>query len=346
MNNGNSTAALPKDLEQRILRFNELIPCTTAFIDARTPGSDAKENFCLIGAGVAENPGQVVHIDIPHGFNIGAARQPNGCKNSHHSHDTEEVFFVHKGQWQFTWGEHGEDGQIILNEGETISLPTHLFRGFENVGNDDGFLFGILGIDKEKGVPGHVTWAPYVHENANDHGLVLLKDGRLLDTKAGDQVPDEAEIEQPPSLDDISNFKTMTVDDMLNCIQRNEELGLAAMGGISVAGVKELAVIGEANELEAIGAGKMAWGHGFQVRRLQFQAGAVVPLHKRNEEEVLFVYRGSLEVIVNEFSILLEQGDLITTPIGAERCFYNPTKALVDLVVVRGGNAPTSAQFI
>ena len=32
-----------------IVRFNELIPCRTAFIDAHTPGSDQKENYTIIG---------------------------------------------------------------------------------------------------------------------------------------------------------------------------------------------------------------------------------------------------------------------------------------------------------
>ena len=45
-----------------IVRFNELIPCRTAFIDAHTPGSDQKENYTIIGAGVSESPDQHVHL--------------------------------------------------------------------------------------------------------------------------------------------------------------------------------------------------------------------------------------------------------------------------------------------
>ena len=38
------------DFESRIIRYGELVPCKTAFIDAHTPGSDKKENFIsLIG---------------------------------------------------------------------------------------------------------------------------------------------------------------------------------------------------------------------------------------------------------------------------------------------------------
>ena len=66
----------PQDLEARIVRYGDLRPCKTAFIDAHTPGSDQKENFTIIGGGVSESPDQHVHIALPHGFNIGAAGQP------------------------------------------------------------------------------------------------------------------------------------------------------------------------------------------------------------------------------------------------------------------------------
>ena len=94
----------PMDLLARRVRYEDLVPCTTAFIDTRTPGSDLKENFTIIGPGVSESPDQHVHIDIPHGFNIGGARQPPHCVNSQHSHDTAEVFIVHSGTWAFRTG--------------------------------------------------------------------------------------------------------------------------------------------------------------------------------------------------------------------------------------------------
>ena len=40
-----------------IVRYGELVPCKTAFIDAHTPGSDKKENFTIIGGGVSANSG-------------------------------------------------------------------------------------------------------------------------------------------------------------------------------------------------------------------------------------------------------------------------------------------------
>ena len=81
------------EMEKRIVRYGDLKPCKTAFIDAHTPGSNQKENFTIIGGGVSESADQHVHINDTPGFNIGAAGQPPNCRNSLHSHTTAEVFF-------------------------------------------------------------------------------------------------------------------------------------------------------------------------------------------------------------------------------------------------------------
>ena len=33
----------------------------------------------------------------------------------------------------FFWGLEGGDGEVILHPGDLITLPTHMFRGFENI---------------------------------------------------------------------------------------------------------------------------------------------------------------------------------------------------------------------
>ena len=188
----------------RIVRYGELVPCRTAFIDAHTPGSDRKENFTIIGGGVSESPDQHVHIKETPGFNIGAAGQPPNCRNSLHSHHTAEVFFVLKGRWRFFWGRWGTAGEVTLEEGDIINIPTGIFRGFENVGTDYGMIMAILGGDD---AGGGVVWAPQVIEEASDHGLVLAETGKLYDTKKGQSLPEgvapmpvlsEAELEAFP----------------------------------------------------------------------------------------------------------------------------------------------------
>ena len=176
----------PAEMKARIVRYGELRPCKTAFIDAHTPGSDQKENFTIIGGGVSESPDQHVHIVDTPGFNIGAAGQPPKCRNSLHSHRTAEVFFVLKGRFRFFWGRWGTAGEVVLEEGDIINIPTGIFRAFENIGTDYGMIMAILGGDD---AGGGVIWAPQVITDAKDYGLILGQNGKLYDSKKGQSLP-------------------------------------------------------------------------------------------------------------------------------------------------------------
>ena len=320
--------------EDRVVRHHDLRPCTTAFIDARTPGSDRKENFTIIGPGVAENPDQHVHIDEPHGFNIGGARQPPGCLNSQHFHETAEVFFVHSGTWAFRTGEAADEGQVVIQPGDLISIPVRVFRGFENVGEDTGFLFAVLGGDE----PGRVTWAPDVLERARGHGLVLLESGKLLDTRTGAAPP----AHDPPVTPTPRNV-------LESVVQHADSTALeqvVARRGATRArvqetppGVTETALIGPANPMEGAPAGPISWSHGFVCRRLNLDAGASVGTHTRLEPEVLFVHEGDLTAEYDGAVIRLGPGDVASVPAGEPRGYRSEGGASV--LVTRGGDTPS-----
>jgi mannose-6-phosphate isomerase-like protein (cupin superfamily) len=326
-------------LGYRIVRYADLAPCRTAFIDARTPGSDAKENFTIIGPGVAENPDQHVHIREPHGFNIGGARQPPRCLNSQHFHETAEVFFVHSGQWAFRTGEHADEAEVILNPGDTISIPVHVFRGFENVGQDVGFLYAVLGGDD----PGRVVWAPDVLERARGHGLVLLESGRLVDTLKEAAPGDDDPVVRPEprsTLDrvvrhvDAAGLEAVVVRD-------GTSTGQAATFG---EGVSEAVVIGAANPAEHAPAAPLAWPHGFVCRRVRLAAETTGAQLRRVEPEVIFVHSGDLTIEVEGETARLSMGDTITVPVGAVRRLSSSGGA--DLFVTRGGDAPQPALLV
>ena len=42
-------------LKERLIKYEDLIPCKAAFIDAKTQGSDLKDNYSIIGGGVSES---------------------------------------------------------------------------------------------------------------------------------------------------------------------------------------------------------------------------------------------------------------------------------------------------
>jgi quercetin dioxygenase-like cupin family protein len=226
----------PQEMEKRIVRYGDLQPCKTAFIDAHTPGSDQKENFTIIGGGVSESADQHVHIKDTPGFNIGAAGQPPKCRNSLHSHTTAEVFFVLKGRWRFFWGRWGDAGEVTLEEGDIINIPTGIFRGFENIGTDYGMIMAVLGGDD---AGGGVTWAPQVIQDAAEHGLVLGENGQLYDTKKGEALPKG--VSPMPVLDD-DILKRIPEPDAVSVIPRYVARYLDLMG---LAGKSPAKVVGE-----------------------------------------------------------------------------------------------------
>ena len=227
-----------------IVRFNELIPCRTAFIDAHTPGSDQKENYTIIGAGVSESPDQHVHLSKTPGFNIGAAAQPAGCTNSLHSHRTAEVFIIHSGKWRFFWGLYGDKGEVVLDPGDVISLPTHMFRGFENITelnasnpNGYGFMFAVLGGNDSGG---GVLWAPQVIEAAQAHGLVLLENGLLIDTHNGESIPDGIAPRKPLEGADLEAFDQNNIEDPNRVLARKSESSSLILGTSDKATIREM----------------------------------------------------------------------------------------------------------
>lgn len=294
----------------RIVRYADLAPCYNAFIDCRTPGSEAKENFTIIGPGVSENPAQHVHIAERHGVNIGGARQPPHCVNSQHSHDTAEVFVVHSGDWRFDLGENGEDACVELHPGDVISLPIHMFRGFTNIGSDTGFLWAVLGGDDA----GHVTWAPRVFEMARDYGLVLLENGQLVDTAAGEVVP--------PGLAPLAATTRAQVEAM----DRATPDQAATLVSRAKAGAGETPIIAAD--------GHFTDDHGFTLSRLDLDTGAATPSAPVEGIEVIFIHRGSLAVRWADGQVTLGEGDTITVPTGLTRTLATATGAIA--FIVRG----------
>ncbi len=330
-------------LENRLIRYVDLKPCTSAFIDTRSPGSDQKENFTLIGPGVAENPDQHVHISIPHGFNIGGARQPGGCLNSQHSHLTEEVFVIHKGTWAFLSGVNADDGKIILNEGDIISIPVDIFRGFENVGDNMGYLHAVLGGDD----PGRVLWAPQVFDLAKEYGLVLLEDGSLVDTTLGDTVPEGKKPMLVTSAQQIAEHRVVNSEAMESIVQRTESFDWAKNNCLAqFEGVEEIALVGPESLAEDLPAGKLNWSHKFVVRGLKLAQGAKVNDHIRYEEEVIFVHQGEVDITIDGETLSLGKGDTFTTPIKATRSYTQQGSDDCILYITRRHDQPKAPKFL
>ncbi len=288
----------PTEMETRIVRYGDLKPCKTAFIDAHTPGSDQKENFTIIGGGVSESPDQHVHISVPHGFNIGAAGQPPKCRNSLHDHRTAEAFFVLSGRWRFFWGRWGTAGEVTLEAGDIFNIPTGIFRGFENIGNDYGMIMAILGGDD---AGGGVMWAPQVIEEAAEHGLILAETGRLYDSKKGESLPAGVKRMQIMSASELAARPEPTTSDVLpNHVARYWDM-------VALSDRAPCQVIGQHGLLKD--------KPGFEVRFATRASAAAAP-KQYDKPSVLMPVKGHWRVEWDEGATTLAPGDTMSIPEG------------------------------
>ncbi len=312
----------PQDMNARIVRYGDLRPCKTAFIDAHTPGSDQKENFTIIGGGVSESADQHVHIQDTPGFNIGAAGQPPKCRNSLHSHRTAEVFFVLKGRWRFFWGRWGDAGEVVLEEGDIINLPTGIFRGFENIGTDYGMIMAILGGDD---AGGGVIWAPQVIEDAAAHGLVLGQNGRLYDTKAGQALPEGVAAMPALSEDALANYPEPSVMEVVGMgVRRYWDM-------MALSGDRPCAVIGER--------GVIRDKPGFEVDLIS-RTSIAPDAYTTDRHEILMVMRGHWRLGWEGGETVLAPGDTCAVPPGVAHSLEPSMSGEASMYRVRNTDDP------
>ena len=192
----------------RLAKFKDLIPSTLPFVEGKLDGHKERKNYSILGPGVAEDADQSIKISEPHGFNLGAVSAKPFNGSGLHSHLTAEVFIIYSGKWRFYWGSEGKD-ETILNPGDIISMPTNMFRAFENAGDEEGLIFVVLGGDD----PGIVTWIPEVLERAKKTGMALLDDNSLIDLNIK-AIPNGRRLLEPISNDEIKKFNNYKLDQL------------------------------------------------------------------------------------------------------------------------------------
>lgn len=339
------------ELRRRTIAHTDLTSDSEAFVDTRLPGSTPKYNYAMIGAGVSQNPNAHINLREPHGFNIGGAAMPRGVTNNLHVHFTAEVFMCFRGQWQFRWGPRGEQGEYIGEEGDIVSVPTWIFRGFTNVGPDDGFLFTTLGRD----VTGGVIWNPHVMRAARETGLAIDRANRLVDLAA--QPVDEAQLLPLMSDEDIARLRPYTPEQMRRRVVRQADCVWSDFAFLDCAlpgGEKQLApVIGFGLTEDRNSEPPIVNPHGFKQEWLRARAGHGLHLHRHADSQVLLVKSGTWEVTVNRggarMSVTLGPWDIFSVPPGAWRslrCVEGPAdSAPGQVLLVTGGEGRTRIEW-
>jgi quercetin dioxygenase-like cupin family protein len=168
--------------ENWIVRFDDLkskaIPLM--FIDSIIPGHQ-RLNYALIGDTASENDAYSPEITEPHGFQIGMVKAPPGNGPAYHTHDYIEAFLPLSGKWRFYWGNSEDEieGETIIEEWDLISLPPGLWRGFENISDEDAWIFAVL--EQHEVFNGKDPyWAPQVVRKAAEHGFHADQAGKMI----------------------------------------------------------------------------------------------------------------------------------------------------------------------
>lgn len=284
------------DAASRLVRREDLVPCSLAFIDCKIPGSQGKINYSIIGAGVTQSDEQFVNLAEPHGFALGVAAMPHGVTNNLHFHYTAEVFQVFRGQWLFRWGPEGKDGEIVGEAGDVLSIPTWVFRGFTNTGPDDSWIFTMLGQDESGGV----VWHPEILEQAAAQGLYLTKQNRLVDTAEGHAKPADDELIRPLSMAETDTLPRYSEGEMARRLVRFADLswsGAALLDQVLEGHRSELApVIGFGLGEDRDAVAPIMNAHGFSLSWLRIAPRNQVGPFRIAEKQVLIVKEGAIEI--------------------------------------------------
>ena len=301
------------ELALRRIPFSSLKSSTEAFIDYCLPECRPKFNYALIGSGVSQNPNQPVNIREPHGFQLGGVSIPNGKFNTAHMHFTCEVFLCFKGNWLIQWGFNPSCETAEIAELDIISIPTWIYRGFKNIGVDDGFLFTALGGDKTGGV----LWGPTTIEAAQKNGVYLTKNHQMVDTTRGETKPPKEELFEPMTTTEIDQLKKWSVAEMSSRIIRFSELEWSKSGLLDCSlpgcGAQVAAVVGLGMAEDINLHSKITNSHGVSIEWLRIPIGGQVSKHFLHEKQVIICKKSEIQI-----QLEASDGDYVTSLKGNE----------------------------
>lgn len=304
------------DVARRTIRRADWVAENAAFIDCRTPGSDRKSNYAFIGPGVSQSAKQFINLSEPHGYNVGAAGMPNGVNNNLHLHFTAEVFINFGGTFRLRWGVDGEQGEYVSHDGDIISVPSWIFRGFTNEGPDAGLLLTILGQD----VTGGIIWGPSVLEEAESYGLHLTADNRLIDTVAGDTLPVGVPLIKPMKQEFIDELTTYRPEEMRSRVtqpaDRHYSRRSFLCAGLPGGGAELGQVIGYGMSEDRRAVPRLHEPHSFNLAWLRATPGEGVLRHRHSKTQTLLVKSGRWQVTLNsgaaQETVVLEAQDMLS----------------------------------
>jgi quercetin dioxygenase-like cupin family protein len=333
------------EADRRVIEPDDFVADTTAFIDVRLDGSAGKASYSVIGPGVSENSSQVINLTEPHGFSIGAASMLSGVVNNQHMHYTAEVFVCTRGRWQMRIGQHG-DQRVDIGPNTVFSAPPWVFRGFQNIGGDDTWLFAVLGGDDTGGV----LWAPQVLKAAADTGLYLSPDHAVLDARAGDRIAEVIDPVDESRLVELDSYTDEEIRALIVAPDQLEWSHSALLSSVLNGHASAIApVIGFGLTEDRRQRPPIWTPHGFTLEWLRLEPGASTGLHRIAQSQALLLVEGEWQISYNRddhrVSRAPAEGSVASVPAGCWRGLSNTGASSATCVVVCAGDERATVEW-
>ena len=219
-------------------------------------------------------------------------------------------------------GRWGNAGEVVLEQGDIINIPTGIFRGFENIGTEYGMIMAILGGDD---AGGGVHWAPQVIEDAAEHGLILGENGKLYDQKKGQKLPDGIGPMQIMQSEELAKRAELTTRDVVpNHVARFWDM-------FALSDSRPVNVIGEN--------GLLRDKPGFEVDFIT-RGSAIKNAESHHFPSVLMPVRGHWRISWDSDSAVLAPGDTMSVPAELNHSIVPAVTGEAALYQVKGNADP------
>lgn len=333
-------------LSERYIPYASLRYSTEAFIDYRIPGCAPKKNYALIGPGVSQNPNQPVSLREKHGFQVGGVAMPPGKINPPHMHFTAEVFICTRSEWDVHWGFNPDPLKARIGPGDIATVPTWIYRGFQNMGDVEGFMFTALGQDDTGGI----LWGLQTLAAAQEQGVHLTEDYRIIDEQSG-QRWDDATMRrlQPMTPQEIGQLQRWTPEQMGRRVVRHADLqwsGRALLDSALPGCGGELApVIGLGMSEDRAHLAPVMNAHGFSIEWLRLPPGGRLSRHRLASKQVLICYQGSVRLDIGDAGESFPLNGTDTTwdsyaaPADTWRSLHNTGPGVAEVLLMTPGDA-------
>jgi len=244
-----------------------------------------------------------------------------------------------------TIGRHGEQ-HVDIGVGDVFAAPTWVFRGFENTGPDDSWVFVVLGGDDTGGI----IWSPDILREAADTGLYLAPDNSLVDTAAGESPDELVAPVSDAALAEIDSYSDTELE--AKAVRANDRnwSSRALLSSVLEGHASEVApVLGFGMSEDRRQQAPIMTAQGFSIDWLRLPPGQSTGQHRLGESQVLMLTSGDWKISFNSGDNVIDttpdDGSVVSVPPGTWRNFTNVGATDAIAAVVCGTDSPNVIEW-